>query len=242
MTTQKTLLITGASKGIGKAISLKMLKEGHRVIGLARHFPASFQHANFEKVEMDLSQAQELPVALKNLHKTYPTIDALICNAGQGLFKHLEEFSFEQMRRMIDLNIFSHLCLVKTFLPSLKKRPLSDIIFIGSEASLAGKRQGTLYCASKFAIRGFAQALREECATSPVRVCLINPGMVQTTFFDELSFAPGSEESEHLLPEDIAEAVSLVIQARAGTVYDEINVAPHKKKIIFKKGKICMEK
>jgi NADP-dependent 3-hydroxy acid dehydrogenase YdfG len=237
MSTHPLILVTGASKGIGQAICHKLLAEGYHVVGIARQFQGSTlaHHPNFEGVSLDLSNLEALPQALKELKGRYPQVKGLICNAGRGHFKHLEEFSFEQIRSLIDLNFLSHVYLTKAFLPLLKKQTRSDVIFIGSEAALAGRRQGSVYCASKFALRGFAQALRDECATSSVRVCLINPGMVQTSFFQELHFSPGMEHTEHLLPEDIAETVALVLRAREGTVFDEINLSPHRKKICFHK-------
>lgn len=230
------VIVTGASKGIGKAICEKLLRENYYVVGIARNFPSDIQqHPHFETISLDLNNLETLPNALKELTGRYPKISALVCNAGRGQFKHLEEFSYDQIRSLIDLNFLSHVYLTKAFLPLLKKQFCSDIIYIGSEASLSGKRQGSIYCASKFALRGFAQALRDECSTSSIRVCLINPGMVQTSFFDNLSFQPGAENTEHLLPEDIAETVSLVLRARGGVIFDEINVSPHKKQIRFKK-------
>jgi NADP-dependent 3-hydroxy acid dehydrogenase YdfG len=240
MSSSHPILVTGASKGIGRAICNKLLEKGYHVVGIARQFENStHSHPNFEMIKLDLSDMQSLPDALKDLQSHFPQIAALICNAGQGTFKNLEEFSYDQIRKTMDLNFLSHVYLTKSFLPILKRQARSDIIFIGSEAALTGKRQGSIYCASKFALRGFAQALRDECATSSIRVCLINPGMVQTSFFQNLSFSPGSESSEHLLPEDVAEAVLLVLQAREGAVFDEINVSPKKKRICFKKGVIA---
>lgn len=231
----QTLIVTGASRGIGKAICQKLLADGHRIIGIARSFDQEeVLHPHFESVKLDLADIKNLPAALKELKARYPEVSGLICNAGQGQFKHLEEFSYDQIRSLMDLNFLSHVYLTKAFLDHLKQQPRSDIIYIGSEAALAGKRQGSIYCASKFALRGFAQALRDECATSSVRVCLINPGMVKTSFFDPLSFAPGSEPTHHLLPEDVADAVHHILTSREGTVFDEINLSPHKKKIQFK--------
>lgn len=230
-------IVTGASKGIGKAICDKLLIEGYHVVGIARNFSTDAKkHPHFESVSLDLSDLNALPDALKEIKTHYPNISTLICNAGRGEFKHLEEFSYDQIRSLMDLNFLSHVYLTKAFLPSLKKQTCSNVIFIGSEAALTGKRQGSIYCASKFALRGFTQALRDECATSSVRVCLINPGMVQTSFFEDLSFQPGEENTEHLLPEDIAETVRLILRAREGAIFDEINLSPHKKHICFKKS------
>ena len=100
---------------------------------------------------------------------------------------------------------------------------------MGSEAALTGTAQGSLYCAAKFALRGLAQALRAECARAGVRVTLVNPGMVQSPFFDELDFRPGPEPDNYILPEDVAEVIVQALTARDGTVLDEINLSPQKK-------------
>lgn len=228
---EKLVVITGTSKGIGKAISLKLLEDGYHIVGISRSH--SLIHPRFHGVTLDLSDIRQLPEALKKLIKLYPETEAVICNAGQGLFGHLEELSYEQIYATISLNLMSHVYLIKSFLPLLKKQKKGNIIFIGSESALEGKRKGSVYCASKFAIRGFAQALREECSTSGVSVSLINPGMVMTDFFNQLSFRPGAEPTEHILPEDIAELVLFLLRHRLGTVFDEINLSPQKKRILF---------
>ena len=150
-------------------------------------------------------------------------------------FARAEEFSFSQIQEIMNLNFISQSFLAKGFLPALKRQALADLIFIGSEAALAGSRKGSIYCASKFALRGFSQALRDECAKSSVRVSLINPGMIKTDFFKTLSFEPGEQASQHLLASDVADAVSYIINARSGIIIDEINLNPANKVINFKK-------
>lgn len=228
----KTAIVTGASKGIGLAIALKLINKGWNVIGIARQFISDLPKG-FIPYKLDLANIKELPKALKQLKKEHPTIDSIICNAGKGSFGSLEELSFADIHSLIDLNFLSHVYLIKMFLPELKKQNNGSVIFIGSEAALQGKRMGSIYCASKFALRGFAQALRDECSTSNVRITIINPGMVQTDFFKDLKFCPGESSLEHLLPEDVAEAVDLVLNAREGAVFDEINLSPQKKRIRF---------
>lgn len=230
----KSILVTGASRGIGKAISLNLLEEGYTVIGIARQFQDPILNPRFIPITLDLSCLQELPTHLNKLAKEL-TIDGIVSNVGQGMFKHLEEFSYDQIQFLVNLNFLSHVFVVKAFLAQLKKQPESQLIFIGSEASLAGKRQGSIYCATKFALRGFVQALRDECATSSVRICLINPGMVKSEFFNSLSFSPGDHCAEHLLPDDIATLVTFLLKTRKGLIYDEINLSPQKKKILRKK-------
>jgi short-subunit dehydrogenase len=127
------------------------------------------------------------------------------------------------------INLSSPVITTRVLLPNLKRKSRSDLIYIGSEAAFKGSRKGSIYCASKFALRGFTQALREECSTSGVRVCLINPGLVRTPFFDNLTFAPGDDDSNYLIPEDVADAVSYVLNSRSQIVIDEINLNPASK-------------
>jgi 3-hydroxy acid dehydrogenase/malonic semialdehyde reductase len=219
----RRVLITGTSSGIGKATCIRLLSDGHEVFGIARR-KQEIDHAHFHPAMIDLSKLDTLPEVCKCFH----AVDAIICNAGKGHFGHLEELSFEQIRSIIDLNFLSHVYLIKTLLPYLKTKEHADIIFIGSEAALKGKARGSVYAASKFAMRGFAQSLREECRASGVRVSIIHPGMVRSSFHDDLSFSPGDEPSHAIEPEDVAKIISMILAMRKGTVCDEICLTPHK--------------
>ena len=90
------------------------------------------------------------------------------------------------------------------------------------------------YCASKFALRGFAQALRQECCGSGVHVSIINPGMVRTEFFDELDFGPGQNSCNFIEVINVANTLKMILEARSGMVIDEINLSPLKKVVSFK--------
>ena len=225
----KLVVLTGASSGIGLAMANTLLEEGYSVLGIAKDFTKTkLVHANFSSRSLDLADIDALPDAISVIIKEIDQpIKALVNNAGIGKMKFLEQLSVKDIRLVMDINFLSHAIVTKAFLPILKKQQQqADIIFTGSEAALKGARQGSIYCASKFAIRGFAQALREECARSNVRVTLINPGAVRTPFFDDLHFAPGAAQENAIEPEDIARVLITVLQARAGTVFDEINLSP----------------
>jgi len=236
-TLKRSVLVTGASSGIGRAIAGKLLRQGHRVIGVSRdcsQFTRQFE--GFSPVQLDLAVLSELPQKIRELQQRFPDIDAVVFSAGRGQFGSLEEFSYSQIESLMTINFTSQAFLAKALLPSLKQRKTGgDLIFIGSEAALKGSRKGAVYCASKFALRGFTQALREECGKNNIRVCLINPGMVKTAFFESLSFEPGDDDSNAILPEDVAEAVSYVINSRTRMVVDEINLSPLNKVVKFRK-------
>jgi len=232
---KRTVLVTGASSGIGRSSAVSLLNQGHEVIGISRNCQQfTHTHPQFKSVEIDLSDLTTLPNNLKQLLKQYSGIDGIVFSAGRGQFSSLEEFSFTQIQELMNLNFISQSFLAKGFLPALKRKPLADLIFIGSEAALTGARKGSIYCASKFALRGFSQALRDECAKSSVRVSLINPGMVKTDFFQSLNFEPGMHQSQHLYAEDVANAVNYIINAREGIIIDEINLNPANNVIQFK--------
>lgn len=232
----RTIMVTGASSGIGLSVCKRLLDEGHSVIGLARDFSKWPVSSNaFHPITVNLSDLNALPDFLQGLLKEYKEIDGVVCCAGKGQFGSLEEFSFEQIRSLMDLNFNSQAYVAKAVLPLMKKQGQGDFIFIGSEAGLTGSRKGAIYCASKFALRGFAQALRDECSKSNVRVSVINPGMVKTAFFDQLDFLPGDDAANYIEPDDVAAAVSMVLSSRQGTVFDEINLSPLKKVVQFRK-------
>ena len=235
-TVKRTVLVTGASSGIGRAIAQNLLQLGHAVIGVSRDCRKfTRQMENFSPVQLDLSQLSELPKKIFQLQQMFPNIDAVVFSAGLGQFGSVEEFSYSQIEALMTLNFTSQVFLTKALLPTLKRKASSDLIYIGSEAALKGSRKGAFYCASKFAVRGFTQALREDCGKSNVRVCLINPGMVKTAFFEHLSFEPGDHDSNAILPEDVAAAVSYILSSREQIVIDEINMSPLNKVVKFKK-------
>ncbi|MCG7874019.1 MAG: SDR family oxidoreductase [Candidatus Thiodiazotropha lotti] len=230
----RKLLISGATHGIGKAISRFLLEQGNEVVGIGRDFSAWTDPPDrLHKVTFDLSDLERLPGCLNEVIRSHPDLDGVVLNAGYGQFGSLEEFSFQQIRQMIDVNLTQHIYIARAMVPQLKKLGRGDIIIIGSESALSGGKRGSLYSACKFALRGFAQSLRAECSTSGARVCLINPGMVASDFFNELDFRPGDAPENHLRVEDIAEAVHWVLNAHPGTVFDEINLNPLKKVIQF---------
>lgn len=237
-TVSRTLLITGASSGIGRAIARRMLQQGHRVIGCSRDAKRFDKaHPMFTGLELDLAEPKQLPGFAERLLTAFPELDGAVFAAGYGQFGGLEQFSLAQIERLLTVNFTSHALLTRALLPKLKQKPYADLVYIGSEAALRGSRNGSIYCASKFALRGFTQALRDECGRSSVRVSLINPGMVDTAFFETLSFTPGKASGQALMADDVADAVSYILQSGRHAIIDEINLSPASKVVEFKKPK-----
>ena len=222
------VILTGASSGIGLAMTKALLSNGYSVTGIARSFDAGVINSeNFEAVT-------ELDLLSKRLREIISEISipirAVVHNAGVGKFASVEQLSVPDMKLVMETNFLSHAIVTKVFLPILKRQDtLADIVFMGSESSINGSRYGSIYCASKFAVRGFAQSLREECAKTPIRVSILNPGAVRTPFFEDLHFEPGPASGNAIQPEDVAEVLLMVLEARPGTVIDEVNLSPQTK-------------
>ena len=227
MSAARTLLVTGCSSGIGRAVCGELLGRGHRVIGVARQpLRGAMPPGDFVPVALDLADLEFLPAALADLVREYPEVSGVVACAGEGRFGGLETFSFAQIDRLLDLNLRSQIYLARAWLPVLRGHDHSDLLLMGSEAGLHGGRYGAVYSAAKAGLRGFAQALRAEGARSGVRVSLVNPGMVRSEFFERLDFAPGDAEGNALLPVDVARAVWTILAAEPRVVFDEVNLSP----------------
>ena len=231
----KCVLVTGSSSGIGYEITLKLLDLGAKVIGIARnHDRSKLENKNYTTYKCDVSAHQKLEILLKQILKKHPQINCFISNAGYGDFGPLENFSTLQIKNFIATNLTSHMVITKLLLPHFKRIKIGDIIFIGSEAGLLGAKNGSLYCAAKFGLRGFSEALSKDVANKNIRVSIINPGMIRTDFFENLNFEPGNDEENAINIKDVSSTVAYILDLSRNTIVDEINLSPLKKAIKFK--------
>ena len=231
----KYVLVTGSSSGIGYEITSKLLDLGAKVIGIARnHDKSNLENKNFITYNCDVSVHEKLEILIKQILKNHPQINCLISNAGYGNFGPLENFSTLQINNFLATNLTSHLIITKLLIPHFKRNKMGDIIFIGSEAGLSGAKNGSLYCAAKFGIKGFSEAVSKDLSNNNIRVTIINPGMVRTDFFKNLNFEPGNSEENVINLRDISSTVTYILGLSRNTIVDEINLSPSKKAIKFK--------
>ena len=231
----KCIIVTGSSSGIGRSITSKLLGLGAKVIGLARdHNKFKINNKNYVTYKIDLNDFDSLAVVTKNILKENPQINVLVSNAGYGDFGPLENFSIDQIEEFISMNLTSHIVLTKCLLSHFKKIGGGDIIYMGSEAGLSGAKNGSLYCSAKFGLRGLSQSISRDVSNKNIRVCIINPGMVRTSFFKDLKFSPGDDSNNAIDVENISSSVINILNLERNTVIDEINLSPLKKALKFK--------
>lgn len=235
MTGAHSVLISGASSGIGLASARLLLAQGYRVVGLSRRSRVeSLEHENFTPLVADLGDLPQLETQLKKLLEARE-IGGFVHAAGQGHFGSLEQFSVAQMETALRVNLISAMVICRSLLPRQRRRRQGRLIFIGSESALTAGSKGALYSAAKFGLRGFCRSLREDCAGDGIQVSLINPGMVRSPFFDDLPFAPGAKPENAIAVTDVAQLVGQIMQSSPDIVIDEINLSPRVKSIDFGK-------
>lgn len=209
------------------------MDKGIRVTGISRRGGvAELEGEHFQPVSLDLADSNETDNRLKQLLKQQ-SFDYFIHAAGYGEFGSIEQFSVAQIERAIQVNLTSALILCRHLVPAFRRRQSGRLVFVGSESGLAAGRKGAVYSAAKFGLRGFCQALREDCASDGIQVSLINPGMVRSPFFEELSFAPADQPENAISAKQVADLIGHILDSDDNIVFDEVQLTPRVKSINF---------
>ena len=218
----KRAVVTGASSGIGKAITQRLLTLGYQVTGISRTISYdSFNHADFQAVQVDLSDPHATKELCKILKKEELFI--LINAAGFGRFEPHEELSSDIIESMTHLNLTAPMLLTNACLRSLKANS-GYLININSIEALRASKFAALYSATKAGLKAFGDALFEETRKSSLSITNINPDMTESSFYDELRFDVSENENEKLLAADIADAVEHILSMRKGAVVSEYTI------------------
>ena len=226
------IIITGTSRGIGNTIAKNLLKHNVIVIGISRKH--TIKHKNYFAISFDLNDLKNIKNILDDTIFNHKKIDAIISNAGYGLFENLENLKEKEVIDYFNVNLLAHILISKILVSHFKKKKTGHFIFIGSEASLKGNQKSTLYSAAKHGLLGFVKSFRKECNKSEIRVTIINPGMVNSSFFKKLKFSPGKSIKNSIKLSDIAELVFFILKSNRNINYNDIYLSPIKKVINFK--------
>jgi len=237
----KTVLITGATSGIGKSTALLLAKEGYRIIAWGRN-PEKLAHLECElkqhsvnvHVQMvDVCDAVQVETAYNTLKNSGIQVDFLINNAGlaKGLQKlHTQPLS--HFDEVIDTNVKGLLYVTKFVVEDMVAQNSGHVINIGSIAGIHAYPNGAVYCASKSAVATLSDGLRQDLVDKNIKVTNIQPGVVETPF-SEVRFSGDVERAKHvyegiqsLKPDDVANTILYVLQTPAHVQIAEVSIMP----------------
>lgn len=223
----KKILITGGSSGIGKETAKKLVEKGARVVITGRdNFKLKKVAKEIGAIPLlfDISNLNIIPEKVKEaIQLLNGKIDILINNAGIGVFPMLGEITEQDLTDVYNTNVFGLALLTQEIIPYYKSQKHGDVINIGSTASQKGFARGSVYAASKFALRGMTQSWQAELRKHNIRVVLVNPSEVTTAFAD-LSRKERTEESNKLGPKDIAQTIISTLEMRDRGFIPEVTV------------------
>jgi short-subunit dehydrogenase len=185
----KIVVITGASGGIGAEIACLVAQRGAIPILLARRADKLAEvgaRIAGEKglFTVDVTINEQVTAAVEQIIKKYGTIDIWINNAGFGLFENVQDMSMDHFEQLMEVNYFAVVRCTKAVLPHMLRVKRGHIINVASVAGKIGTPKGAGYSASKHAVLGFTNSIRAELADSGIRVSSLNPGPIDTPFFD----------------------------------------------------------
>jgi 3-oxoacyl-[acyl-carrier protein] reductase len=210
----KNALITGAGKGIGKAIAIALAKEGVNVILLARTQSDLDEVAQeiktygvqVQTVIADVSDIDSVNTAVEKALSQFKTIDILINNAGIAAFGKFLELEPKAWENIIQVNLMGTYYVTRAVLPNMIERQTGDIINISSTAGLNGNALTSAYSASKFAVLGLTDSLMQEVRKHNIRVTALTPSTVATNMAKELKLTDGNPDKV-MQAEDMAELI-----------------------------------
>jgi NADP-dependent 3-hydroxy acid dehydrogenase YdfG len=229
----KVAVVTGAGRGMGKAIAIELGRMGARVALAARSraeldATALAIGSTASVIPADMRRREDVHKLLDATSSVLGPVDILVNAAGIGIFGRLADFSDADYDSILDTNLRSIFMASRYVLPSMIERQTGHIINIASIAGKVGSATRAVYCASKFGVVGFTESLAEEVRQYGIRVCLICPGSTDTSFSSDPN-REGKAKGKMLRPEDIAHAVRTIVTQEPNSFISEIILRPTRK-------------
>tara|TARA_B100001093_G_scaffold69280_2_gene59748 strand:- start:45 stop:749 length:705 start_codon:yes stop_codon:yes gene_type:complete len=223
----KKILITGGTSGIGKKTAEMLVSKGAVVLVTGRSLTKLKQvkeNLGVLTLQFDLTNIENIAIKLKEgIDLLGGSVDALINNAGVGVFGPIDELNFKDFQKVFNTNVFGLALMTKELVPLMKAQAYGTIINIGSSASVKGFKFGSIYAASKFALRALSQCWQAELRPFNIRVCQVNPSEVTTAFAQE-NRKERQEQDNKLAPEEIAHTIISLLEMRNKGYVPEVNI------------------
>lgn len=219
-------VVTGASSGIGYAISRKLSALGYEVFGLGRDFGKTEwrEGDNVHPIVCDVLDTEKLCTCVRQIAAQH-RVRILVNNAGVGYYGLHEELSPGKIKELVRTNLEAPMILTQQLLRHLKKNA-GYVINISSVTADKSNPHGCAYGATKAGLASFSRSLFDEARKYGVKVVTISPDMTRTELYRNADFREGDETEAYLLPEEVAEAVGFVLSQREGMAVTDITLKP----------------
>ena len=226
-------LVTGGSRGIGRAIALRLADLGASVAICGRNEHAlRGTETELKKYRLpvlaqvaDVSRSSDVASLVEKIEASLGSVTILVNNAGIGLFGPAHEKTEDDWNRVLNTNLKSVFLVSRAVIPSMIRSGSGDIINISSLAGRNAFAGGGVYCASKWGVQGLSACMAEDLRDHGIRVSVICPGSVATEF----SSRPAKDASKALIPDDVAHAVEMIVTQRTQSFVSEIQLRPLRK-------------
>lgn len=230
------VIVTGSSRGIGRATALEFARQGCCVVAAARALDElqllveeidNQYRVKTVAVKADVTQKTHVDALIDQVIDMFGKIDILVNNAGMGIYGTVAETTEQDFDTMVGVNFKGVFLATKAVLPVMMKQKSGHIITV---SSVAGKRpvpKMAVYCGTKYALDGFCKTLAKEVKPYNIRVSLIYPGMVDTYFRNIMTNRPtykAEERAKMLTPDDIARAIVFMANQTQTSVVDELEI------------------
>jgi 3-oxoacyl-[acyl-carrier protein] reductase len=225
-------VVTGAGRGIGRAVAIELGRLGARVVLAARsrtelEETARVIGSSASVIPTDVRKKEDLKRLFEQATTVLGPVDILVNAAGLGIFGPVIDFKDEDFKTLIETNLRGIFFTSRFVLPSMIERRKGHIINIASIAGKVGSANRAVYCASKFGVVGFTESLAEEIRQHGIRASVICPGSTDTRFSP--SESSGKARERMLRPADVAHAVRMIVTQEPNSFISEIIMRPTQK-------------
>ena len=223
---KKTAIVTGASSGIGYAVSKTLSTLGYELYGFGRNFKNTDWNTmdNAHPIVCDILDTDRLCAELKQI-TAQNQVHVLVNNAGVGYYGLHEELNPDKIKKLVRTNLEAPMILTQQLLRPLKKTA-GYIINISSVTAGQSNPHGCAYGATKAGLASFSHSLFDEARKYGVKVVTISPDMTQTNLYCNADFREGDETESYLLPDDVVKAVEWILNQRESVIITDITLKP----------------
>ena len=219
----KTAIVTGASSGLGKAVTKLLTKESWQVFALARSVKQADFGDKVEKIVCDIRSLSDIDQAFKIIDQEATSIDLLVNCAGRALVKTLEETSRKEIIDVLRVNLEGNIYIAQEVYKRMIQKQSGHIINIGSSSSIKARANEVLYCASKWGLRGFTKSLQAEGKQHNVKVTGVYPGGMKSENFWKV--VPGKDISGYMESEAVAKQIVKIVNQGDEVAIAEVVIA-----------------